>query len=511
MANEMRVINEKIGKSSLSWLPLDEVRKSHEEIHDAWCGANFVFREENQGKDISGLRPPQLGGIFASLGFAKSDERSAGTVVMPTGTGKTETIMSIVVAGKFKKTLVLVPSDALREQTKNKFIELGLLRKFDLIEKDIPNPIVATIKHGIDNEDELNKILHSNVIIASASALSKFSDAYLSILTKECTHLIIDEAHHIAAVTWSRVKSLFENKCIFQFTATPFRTDRSRIDGKIIYNYPLKKAQEDGYFKPIDFYPIVEFVEEYSDKAIADKAVELLRADLNAGLDHIVMARASTIKRAEEILKLYSAEQYLNPVMINSKTRNKVSLLENIKNRKHKIIICVDMLGEGFDLPQLKISAIHDPHKSINIMLQFTGRFTRSAENVGNAKFIANIANQKVNECLEELYREDSDWNSIISDISSRKIVEEKEYQKFKSEFTTPSKLIDLGLTPSISTVVFRMENAKWEPENFKKFGNKQFYITDSAFNEDKNVLIFSVKSFTPVAWTNSRELFNES
>lgn len=62
-----------------------------------------------------------------------SDDNIAATIVMPTGTGKTETILSMVVAGKFERTLVIVPSDALREQINTKFIHLGLLRKLGLI------------------------------------------------------------------------------------------------------------------------------------------------------------------------------------------------------------------------------------------------------------------------------------------------------------------------------------------------------------------------------------------
>lgn len=139
-----------------------------------------------------------------------------------------------------------------------------------------------------------------------------------------------------------------------------------------------------------------------------------------------MMARASTIERAKSIFKIYSNEKDLNPVLINSQTKNKKEVLAAIRNREHKIIVCVDMLGEGFDLPQLKISALHDPHKSINIMLQFTGRFTRTTKNVGDAKFIANIANPNMSDSLEELYKEDSDWNSVISDISSRKIQDER-------------------------------------------------------------------------------------
>ncbi|HCW4886588.1 TPA: DEAD/DEAH box helicase family protein, partial [Acinetobacter baumannii] len=500
-----------IGKSTITKLLLNDHELSPDLVFESWLRSNFFFIEENQALGVNGLRPPQLGGIFAALGYERSDEKNAATIVMPTGTGKTETILSIVVAGKFKKTLVIVPSDALREQTKTKFVELGLLRGLGLIRPDTLNPVVSTIKHGITDKEELDKILNANVLIASAASLSKFSKVLFDKLINECTHLIVDEAHHVTASTWARIKSQFKDKSVFQFTATPFRSDGSRVEGKIIFNYPLKRAQEEGYFKPIIFYPVREFIEEKADETIAKQAISLLREDLENGFDHIVMARASSMKRAKEIFNIYSKEKDLKPVLIDSKTKNKTEVLKAIRNREHKIIVCVNMLGEGFDLPQLKISAIHDPHKSINVMLQFTGRFTRTTKNVGDAKFIANIANTSVNESLEELYKEDSDWNTVISSISSRKIKNEKEYQAFREEFSEPSKLLDLGLTPSISTTIYKMKFAKWRPERFSEFGSKQFQIVDSVINDEQNTLVFSVKSYLPVGWTSSRELFDES
>ncbi|MBA5839062.1 hypothetical protein F9879_19105, partial [Morganella morganii] len=62
------------------------------------------------------------GALFSALGYLKTNSNEAATIVMPTGTGKTETMLSLVVAGHFKKTLVIVPSDALRQQTKSKFV-----------------------------------------------------------------------------------------------------------------------------------------------------------------------------------------------------------------------------------------------------------------------------------------------------------------------------------------------------------------------------------------------------
>ncbi|MDY4347440.1 DEAD/DEAH box helicase [Pectobacterium brasiliense] len=501
----------KVGKSTISWIPLTENNLTHLEILNTWKNNDFIFKEESEDSDKNGLRPPQIGGIYAALGHERSDSSSSATIVMPTGTGKTETILSIIIAGRFDRTLVVVPSDALRTQISKKLLAYELPRKFGLINAATENPKVAIINHGIKEDEELNEIINANVIVASAAALSHFSDEGISKLTKECSHLIVDEAHHVTAVTWARVKKQFKKNKVFQFTATPFRTDGSRIEGKIVYNYPLKKAQEDKYFKPIEFHPVREFIEENADKAIAEKAINLLRNDLSDGLNHIIMARASTIARAREVFTYYEKHSDLNPIIINNTTKKRKKVIEDIKSCKHRVIVCVDMLGEGFDLPQLKISAIHDPHKSINVMLQFTGRFTRNTAGVGDAKFVANIASVDVGESLDELYREDSDWNTLVSNISSRKIQDEKDYEAFKSGFTAPSKLLELGLTPNISTVIYNMQLSNWYPEKILKSGNNNFNIFDSSINDEENLLIFSVKSFTPVGWTDSKELFDES
>ncbi|WP_258960079.1 helicase-related protein, partial [Klebsiella pneumoniae] len=89
-----------------------------------------------------------------------------------------------------------------------------------------------------------------------------------------------------------------------------------------------------------------------------------------------------------------------------------------IVQKKYRIIVCVDMLGEGFDLPELKIAAIHDQHKSPAVTLQFIGRLTRVDNTLGDAKFVANIANQKTDHQMSELYKESADWGKIIRDVS---------------------------------------------------------------------------------------------
>jgi superfamily II DNA or RNA helicase len=118
-----------------------------------------------------------------------------------------------------------------------------------------------------------------------------------------CPYLFIDEAHHAEAPTWSKFKNRFKAKRVVQFTATPFREDGRLLDGQIMYKYPLKKAQDEGYFKPIRFEPVVEFDPKKADAKIANKAVERLREELRKG--HILMARVGNVTRAKEVFELY--------------------------------------------------------------------------------------------------------------------------------------------------------------------------------------------------------------
>lgn len=134
----------------------------------------------------------------------------------------------------------------------------------------------------------------------------------------------------------------------------------------------------------------------------------------------MLLARANTIGQAQILFEnIYSAQfPDLNPILVHSQTRGREQVLKKIRSGQHRIVICVDMFGEGFDLPQLKVAALHSVHKSLGITLQFIGRFARAAANVGDASFVANTAEDGVPEALESLYQEDADWNNLLSDLS---------------------------------------------------------------------------------------------
>jgi superfamily II DNA/RNA helicase len=210
------------------------------------------------------------------------------------------------------------------------------------------------------------------------------------------------------------------NPCL-QFTATPYRNDGQHVDGRIIFNYPLVRAQQEGYFNKIMLRELWEPVD--SDETVAKTAVTQLKADLVQGLDHIVMARTAQITKAEGLKKIYDelGTEY-SPVVVHSKLKRADlnARMTQLRERKSRIAICVSMFGEGFDFPELKIAALHDIHQSLAVTIQFAGRFTRNNPKVGDATVIVNRADNQVNDSVRELYAqgEGADWNRVLRKLT---------------------------------------------------------------------------------------------
>jgi len=487
--------------------------RTPQKITESWKNS-FYFRKEE--KDSLGLRPPQLGAIHA-IASQWSKTSDCGTVVMPTGTGKTEIMISTLIYEQCERILVLVPSAILRKQMLDKFSSLGCLREIGVIDQKTVNPRVSIIESGIKKVKDVTELVNnSNVIIALSQALKNFSaEARQELITKS-SHLFIDEAHHVPAQTWNDIKDSFKNKPIVQFTATPFRRDGKRIEGNIIYNYPLGNAQEDGYFKKINLIKIQEFDDRKSDEVIAKSAIEALKSDLSKSMDHLLMARCSDKTRAQQIIDIYQrlAPEYNPEVITSDLTKTKVKkILEKVNKRETKIIVCVDMLGEGFDLPNLKIAALHDIHKSLAITLQFVGRFTRTSKNVGDATVVINTADPQVGKELENLYSDDTaDWNKLLKEKSESTIQKEIDFHDFINNFSGElSTHISLwNLRPAFSTLIYETKCQNWLPKKFAEVLPRHYKYW-SAINEKEKILVVVVSKEDAVNWGRYKDIKNHS
>lgn len=467
-----------------------------------------TIKYPKQRENSKGLRNAQIGAIHAISSYFTLHQNNAAIVVMPTGSGKTSVLMMAPYVLESKKALIVTPSVLVRGQVFEDFSTLKTLCKANVFQDTVAKPKVIELKSKYDEQD-YNKIHEADIIVATPiCALSLAREDKV----KELFDLVlIDEAHHSPAVTWEEILKNISTAKHILFTATPFRLDKKEIRGDIVYSYPLSMAYRDGIFGEVEYIPIETC--ENKDVVIAEMAEKVFLSDKENGYSHYLMVRTNARNHAEELSKLYSEKTQLKLEKIDSSMSNlKVKrVIEELKSGSLDGIICVDMLGEGFDFPNLKIAAIHTPHKSLANTLQFIGRFARTnAENIGTAKFIAMNDDELTIE-NNKLYSADAVWQDMIIDMSEYKANAEASLKQYFSNFeradkTTVDVIDDFSLHniyPNCHAKIYKVSafniNANFPPVCKT--------IESILVNKNDNTVIVIGKEYISPKWSSSNHL----
>ncbi|NYJ28069.1 DEAD/DEAH box helicase [Allomuricauda sp. ARW1Y1] len=483
------------------------------------------YKERYQDVKIGGvgesgikLRPAQIGAVYALLShWSVSDDVS--TIVLPTGTGKTETMLVTTLADKAQRTLVVVPTVELKLQIAEKFESWGILRELGVIPQTFPNPTIIVLNKTLTEDNSVDFLKTADVIVTTPALIAQAPKEIKQSLKEIFSHVYFDEAHHVKANEWEEIKTLLDKAKIVQFTATPYRNDRKPIEGKIVYNYPLSKALEDKCFSKISLVTVDELHPKKKDKAIAETAMERLQEDRKKGWkNHCMMVRAEKEVHAEKLFKDYK-KWYPDEkiIIIHSNIKGKKQIIERIKKREFDIIVCVDMLKEGFDFPEFKIAAVHGVHKSLSVLLQFIGRFTRPKKGLGDASFVVNYAEEKMSIELENLFQEGSGWEKVISEIADAKKAEAESLLTFLqgckpySGFDSPDIELNPKLVyPALSCVAYQCKKVDWKlfknAFNLNKYALSQPYI-----NSEENIFYFTTQKRDKVKWARTNALKDQT
>jgi hypothetical protein len=148
------------------------------------------------------------------------------------------------------------------------------------------------------------------------------------------------------------------------------------------------------------------------------------------------MVRTDLKTRPAALDKVYENNTSLKLKRVDSTKSLKYvrKAIDALKNKELDGIIAVDMLGEGFDFPNLKIAAVHSPHKSLAATLQFVGRFARTGSpTIGQAKFVT--VTQEIKGELKQLWTEGSEWHEIIPMLNDDRVQRELDIRATISSF----------------------------------------------------------------------------
>jgi DNA repair protein RadD len=408
LAQQGRLPGNRIGKA---W------RFNREDL-DGWVRANRPIEEffaaiEADIEDNPYLRDPQREGYAAAHEFFASGKTKA-ILQLPVGCGKTGLIAILPFGIAKGRVLVIAPNLTIRDELQ-RALDVGNRRSCFWNKCQVLSP--AQMSAGpylavLDGKDaNIHDCDNSHVVLTNIQQLASSADKWLPAFAENYFDLIlVDEGHHNAAPSWKKIFEKFPRAKVASLTATPFRSDNREIEGEPVYRYSFKRAMLKGYIKrlqsvyvaPEQIYftyegeqrrhtleEVLELKEEEwfsrgvalapeCNRHIVDTSLDRLDKLRASGTHHQIIAAACSVNHAKAIRSLYAERGYeAAEIHSNMLPDKRAEVLQKLRSGILDCIVQVQILGEGFDHPQLSVAAVFRPFRSLSPYVQFVGRVMR--------------------------------------------------------------------------------------------------------------------------------------
>ena len=365
---------------------------------------------------------------------------------MPTGTGKTVVLASLVQQYMDKGL-------ELRDQHCQVLI---VAHRIELTEQMGEHLKRYGIEYGVIAGGRKTKEAEP-VIVASIQTLSSKLSSLSSILSPSL--IIIDEAHHAVAKTYRQLWDVWPEARFLGLTATPYRLSGegfTDLFDVLVDSWSMKRFIAEGWLSAFDYYSIRpdsddqklidnlkkrgadgDFqMKELHDTLDVTPCIERLFESFEQfAFDMKGIVYAIDIAHAEHIAEYYR-EQGVNALALSSKTDMKerkeaveafrassvIVHHQLLKDKPIQVLVSVDLFSEGFDCPDVEFIQIARPTLSLAKYLQMIGRGLRPNKGKECCTIIDNVG----------MYRRfglpsgERDWGMFFEGLKDERIKELK-------------------------------------------------------------------------------------
>jgi len=384
---------------------------------DAWMRASqpletFFLKTDANIDRNNALREPQRDAYTRVQDFFAAGKNYA-LVQIPVGCGKTGLVSILPFGLSAGRVLVIAPNLQIKKELFDAMDVTNRRKCFWRMTGALNDsqmalgPIACTLDSGNFSTAEKSHIVITNVQQLATNTekwLDQFDSRFFAMI-------VVDEAHHSAAESWRNVIARFKDAKVVLLTATPFRSDRQKLEGDLVYRYSFRSATLRGYIKRLraSYVAPAEVELTFTDKSgttyslddvlkmkeeewfsrsialspvcnkhIVDSSLAKLEELRQTGTQHQLVAVACHIDHAKTVRSLYR-ERGFTAEVLHSKMPPEAQdeVLAQLKNGTLDCIVQVQMLGEGFDHPKLSVAAIFRPYRSLAPYIQFVGRIMR--------------------------------------------------------------------------------------------------------------------------------------
>lgn len=339
---------------------------------------NRVFEKIETKRILFTLRAEQEDAIKEILKYDSS------ICVAPPGFGKT-LIGAKIFEQRAVKTLIIVNKNMLLDQWISRFVDYFGYKKSDI---------------GFLGKSQ-NR-LNGNIDIATMQSLNNIPE-----LVENYTQVIVDECHHIPALTFEQIVKNFKGRYILGLSATPNRKDE--LDpilyqqlGNISYEYKKPKTHTNRllvikteFTSSADNYAAI-INELVSNEDRNRQIVKTIKENINRKI-LLLSDRIEHLNLLENILK----EEKIDFVSVHG-SQNKKEQVENMQKVKTSSLILAtsSFFGEGIDFPHLNTIIFATPISFYGRLIQYLGRIGR-----GNQECLAIDFLDSKNAMLNSTYK----------------------------------------------------------------------------------------------------------
>lgn len=353
-------------------------------------------------KAVRTPRPYQKEAIDAVMASIKAGNNS-GLITLATGLGKT-----MVAASVISEYLEEIPNANI----------LVLAHMSDLV-RQLDIACWPQFHKGIDTHvwtDGEKPAFYEGIIFATWQSV----DAYISTGNSLENHfdlVIIDEAHHAPSNSFSSLINYLNPKYLLGVTATPWRTDGVNLRelfGEPLFSMSVVEGMQKGFLSKVDYEMLTDginwdHISDLSEKGLTIKdlnqllyiperdigLVERVVEEINKIRNPRTLVFCRSIKHAEKLLNYFRGFDLPTAILHSRLGRTeRFQALSNFRTGKIKVLISIEMLNEGIDVPEVNLVCFARVTHSRRIFLQQLGRGLRLSDDKESVKvldFVADI------------------------------------------------------------------------------------------------------------------------
>ena len=323
------------------------------------------------------LRPLQVPAVESCL------SKSFGLLESPTGSGKTAMALYMITQRK-QPALIVVHTKELLIQWINR-IEQFL---------QIPREEIGIIGAGQFK-------IGNGITVAMVQTLCKVTDQVAPFIG----YLVLDECHRAPAMQYVKAVETFDCKYMTGLTATPWRRDGlSKVIfwhiGSVTGQIDKQDLLDNGNLCPAEvrwiktrFNTSIDVSQHYS-KALSELTGDYDRNQLvcdtvaahnGHGVSLILSDRKEHCQTIQNILL---RENHIKAEVLTGATslKEREQIIQELQQGKCKYLIATgQLIGEGFDLPEISTIFLTTPIKFSGRVIQYIGRALRPAPGKNNA------------------------------------------------------------------------------------------------------------------------------